>query len=103
MAFVILAFDRDDADAGSRRLAARDAHVAYIEAEAKAGRLALGLPLHDEHAQSRGSMMVLDVPDRDAVRDYLAGEPFARDGVWQRMEAMPFRIAPLPYAPWPVT
>lgn len=101
MAYMILAFDGDDAAAPARRMAARDAHVACIAAEAKAGRLALGLPLHDEAAQSLGSLMVLDVPDRAGLDAYLATEPFARQGVWQRIEAHPFRIAPLPYAPWP--
>jgi uncharacterized protein YciI len=101
MAYVILAFDGDDAEAPARRLAARDGHVAFITAEAKAGRLVLGLPLHDEHAQSLGSLMVLDVPDQAGVESYLAAEPFAREGVWQRIETHPFRIAPLPYAGWP--
>jgi uncharacterized protein YciI len=100
MAFVVLGFDGTDEAASARRLAARDAHVAHITAEAKAGRLALGLPLHDEATQSIGSLMVLDVPDRPAALAYLAAEPFAH-GVWQRTELHPFRIAPLPYAPWP--
>jgi uncharacterized protein YciI len=101
MAWLILAFDGDDDGAPTRRLSARDAHVAFITEEAKAGRLALGLPLHDEQAQSLGSMMVLDVPDAAGLDAYLAAEPFAREGVWQRVETHPFRIAPLPYAPWP--
>jgi len=100
MAYVILAFDGDDAGAPMRRMAARDAHVAFITDEAKAGRLALGLPLHDEAARGLGSLMVLDVPDRAGVDAYLGREPFARE-VWRRVEVMPFRIAPLPYAPWP--
>ena len=100
MGFVVLGFDGTDDAAPGRRLSARDEHVACITEEAKAGRLALGLPLHDEAGRSIGSLMVLDVPDRAAALEYLAKEPFAR-GVWQRMELHPFRIAPLPYAPWP--
>ena len=100
MTTAILAFDGTDAEAPARRAAARDAHVAFITAEAAAGRLLLGLPLHDEAGTSRGSLMLIagEAAERDA---YLAGEPFARAGVWQRVEAHPFRIAPLPYAPWP--
>lgn len=101
MAFLILAFDGTDEEAPARRLAARDAHVAFITAEAEAGRLALGLPLHDEQGHSIGSMMVLDVPDRSGRDAYLEQEPFALRGVWRRVESHPFRIAPLPYAPWP--
>lgn len=101
MAWLILAFDGDDAEAPGRRMSARDAHVASITEEARAGRLALGLPLHDEAARSLGSLMVLDVEDQAGLDAYLGREPFAVQGVWQRIEAHPFRIAPLPYAPWP--
>jgi uncharacterized protein YciI len=97
MAWLVLAFDGTDGAAPARRLAARDAHVAFITAEAEAGRLVLGLPLHDEGGRSLGSLMVIE-SDAEA---YLAAEPFARQGVWQRIEVHPVRIAPLPYAPWP--
>ncbi|MBD0272650.1 MAG: hypothetical protein ICV73_12065 [Acetobacteraceae bacterium] len=45
--------------------------------------------------------MLLEVPDRAGLDAYLAAEPFARGGVWQRVETYPFRIAPLPYRPLP--
>ena len=43
-------------------------------------------------------MVAGDAAARDA---YLAGEPFAREGVWVRHASHPFRIAPLPYQPLP--
>jgi len=101
MAYIVLAFDGADPGAPARRMGARDAHVGFITGEAQAGRLALGLPLHDEAAQSLGSLMVLDVPDQAGLDAYLAAEPFAQQGVWDRIETHAFRIAPLPYAPWP--
>jgi uncharacterized protein YciI len=101
LAYAIIAFDGTDAEAPARRLAARDAHVAFITREAQAGRLALGLPLQDETGHSLGSLMILDVPDRAGLEAYLAGEPFARLDVWRHVESHPFRIAPLPYAGWP--
>lgn len=100
MTTAIIAFDGTDPDAPARRAAARDAHVAFITAEAAAGRLLLGLPLHDESGRSLGSLMLVagEAAERDA---YLAAEPFATSGVWQRVESHPFRIAALPYQPWP--
>jgi len=100
MTTAILAFDGTDPEAPARRAAAREAHVAFITAEAASGRLLLGLPLHDEAGRSLGSLMLLagEAAARDA---YLAAEPFATGGVWRRIEAHPFRIAPLPYQPWP--
>ncbi|WP_137181665.1 YciI family protein [Roseomonas sp. AR75] len=100
MAWLIIAFDGTDAEAPARRAAARDEHVAVITAEAEAGRLALGLPLHDEAGNSLGSVMVLDT-DKAGLDAYLGKEPFARRGVWQRIDTHSFRIAPLPYAGWP--
>lgn len=100
MTHVVIAFDGTDADAAERRAAAMAEHVAFITAEAEAGRLVLGLPLLDEAGHSQGSLMF--VAGDEAARDaYLAAEPFARLGVWQRVESHGFRVAPLPYQPWP--
>ncbi len=101
MAWLILAYDGADEGAPQRRIGARDAHVAFITAEAAAGRLLLGLPLHDEQAHSIGSLMVIAGEDRAARDAYLEREPFTRSGVWRRVECHPCRVAPLPYAPWP--
>lgn len=67
MAWLILGLDRTDTDASARRMGARDAHVAFITQEAEAGRLLLGLPLHDEAARSLGSLMVVEDADRKSV------------------------------------
>lgn len=102
MAWLIIAHDGEDAGAPARRLAAREDHVACITAEARAGRLVLGLPMHDEAGRSLGSLMILET-DRAGLDDYLAREPFATRDVWRRIETHPFRIAPLAYADWPGT
>lgn len=100
MAWLVIAHDGEDAEAPARRAAAREAHLACIAEEAGSGRLALGLPMQDEQGRSLGSLMIL-ATDRAGLEDYLAREPFATRGVWRRIETHPFRIAPLPYAPWP--
>jgi uncharacterized protein YciI len=94
MGYAILAFDGADP---SRRGAVRDAHLAVITRWAADGRLALGVPLFDAAWRPVGSLMVLNVPDETHVKEYIAEEPFAREGVWARFDALPFRIAPLPY------
>lgn len=98
MGYAILAFDGADP---SRRAAARDAHLAVITRWAADGRLALGVPLFDAAWRPVGSLMVLNVPDETHVKEYIAEEPFAHEGVWARFDALPFRIAPLPYQPLP--
>ncbi len=100
MTWLVIAFDGEDADAPARRAAAMEAHVGFITAEAAAGRLALGLPLMGE-GRTLGSLMVVAGEGRDAADAYLAAEPFAASGVWRRVEVHAFRVAPLPYRPWP--
>jgi uncharacterized protein YciI len=98
MAYAVIARDGTDP---SRRAAARDRHLAVITRWAEQGRLALGVPLFTPEWQPAGSLMVLDVPDQAGLDAYLAEEPFATDGVWTKWDALPFRIAPLPYGPLP--
>lgn len=98
MGFAIIAWDGPDP---SRRAAMRDRHLAVITRWAKAGTLALGVPLFSPDWRPAGSLMVLAVPDRAGLDAYLAEEPFATEGVWARWEAHAFRIAPLPYRPLP--
>lgn len=99
MAYAIIAFDAEDKDALSRRMAARDRHLGVIEGWARDGRLALAVPLFAEAGGPTGSLIVLDVPDRAAVDEYLKAEPFAQGDIWQGQTVYPGRIAPLPYKP----
>ncbi|MFL1463314.1 YciI family protein [Roseococcus sp. DSY-14] len=97
----IIAWDGTDAGAPARRAAARPRHLEVITRWAAAGRLNLAVPLFHPDGRALGSLMVLGEEDEVGVKEYLAEEPFARDGVWRRYEARPFRIAPLPYQPLP--
>ncbi|NMJ43896.1 hypothetical protein GWK16_21795 [Roseomonas sp. JC162] len=98
MGYAIIAWDGPDPE---RRMAVRDRHLAVITRWAADGRLALGVPLFTPEWKAAGSLMVLEVPDKSGLDDYLAEEPFAREGVWSRWAVHPFRIAPLPYQPLP--
>jgi uncharacterized protein YciI len=102
MSYVVIAWDGTDKDAPNRRMAVRDRHLEVITRWAKAGRLQLGFPTFRPDGSIAGSLMFLD-EDEVGVKEYLAEEPFAREGVWQSYEARPFRIAPLEYAPLPIT
>ena len=101
MGYAIVAWDGEDEAALDRRMAARGRHMAVITEWAADGRLALGVPLFTPDWKPAGSLMLLEVPDRAGLDAYLASEPFAAGGVWQRIEVHPFRIAPLPYRPLP--
>ncbi|MES2712145.1 MAG: YciI family protein [Pseudomonadota bacterium] len=59
------------------------------------------MPWFDAAFKPVGSLMILSVPDRAGLDAYLAEEPFATQGVWDRIEVLPYRIASLPYRPLP--
>jgi uncharacterized protein YciI len=101
MGYAVLAFDGEDEEAPARRMAVRDRHLAVLEGWTRDGRLAFGTPLIAADGRALGSLMVLEVPDRAGLDAYLAAEPFNEGGVWRRVTAHPFRIAPLPYRPLP--
>lgn len=101
MGHVILGWDGEDAEAPARRAAVRDRHLKVISRWAEAGRLSLAVPLFREDGSVAGSVMILGGEDELGAREYLAEEPFARDGVWLSYQMRPFRIAPLPYQPLP--
>lgn len=101
MGYAVLAYDGEDEGALARRMAVRDRHLEVITTWAADGRLALGVPLFTAEGRVAGSLMLLEVPDQAGLDAYLAAEPFAREKVWQRVTAHPFRIAPLPYRPLP--
>lgn len=101
MGHVVLGWDGEDAEAPARRARARPAHLEVIARWAGAGRLSLGVPLFREDGTIAGSLMVLGGEDEVGVKEYLAEEPFARQGVWLSYQVRPFRIAPLPYHPLP--
>ncbi len=100
MAYAIFGWDGTDKDALDRRMAVRDRHLEVITRWARSGRLLMGFPTFRADGSIAGSLMILD-EDEVGVKEYLAEEPFSREGVWQRYEARPFRLAPLHYQPLP--
>ena len=42
--------------------------------------------LLDEEGRMKGSALVVEFPDRAALDDYLASEPYVVEGVWQKIE-----------------
>lgn len=72
MPYVLYCIDKPGR--GAQRAGVRAAHLAYISR--RAGAFVYGGPLHDESGQVRGSLMVLDLPDRTALDTHMRGDPF---------------------------
>lgn len=95
MWYAILATDKPDSLA--RRLAARPAHLARLEALQEQGRLRLAGP-HPAmdtpdpgEAGFTGSLIVAEFEDLSAARLWAEEDPYVQAGVYQEVVVKPFR------------
>lgn len=95
MWFVILG--RDEPDALPRRLAARGAHLARLEALRDAGRLLLTGPLPAIEADDpgpagfAGSLIVAEFGSQPEARAWADADPYVAAKVYRSVEIHPFR------------
>lgn len=95
MEFLIIAHDGTDDGALDRRLAVRENHLAGVRLLKEQGHFIKGGAILNDQDQMIGSMIIMDFPDRDALNQWLAVEPYAVHGVWQDITVSPFRTAPI--------
>jgi len=83
MLFVIHALDKPAALA--TRLAQYDAHKDYLaQSEGTVIKTVISGPLvEDDGHTMKGSMFLVDVPDRAAAEAFHRNDPFFKAGVWQ--------------------
>lgn len=80
--FIVLVA-RDKPGALQVRLDNRAAHLAYID---ETGVVAQAGPLLDADGKMAGSLLVLDVPDMEAAEGWVAGDPYAKSGLFDSVE-----------------
>jgi uncharacterized protein YciI len=87
MLFAIICTDRP---AGlDLRMATRPTHLAYLES--RAAELVEGGPLLDADGKPCGSLLLVDVADREAATAFAAGDPYAAAGLFESTIIRPFR------------
>ena len=79
---------RDTPGALQTRLDNRDAHLAYIR---ETGVVSQAGPLLDEAGGMIGSLLILDVADMQAARDWAAQDPYALAGLFESVELIPWK------------
>ncbi|MEX0317626.1 MAG: YciI family protein [Ruegeria sp.] len=85
MLIALIARDKDGAL--QTRLDNRAAHLAYIE---ETGVVSQAGPLLDGD-QMIGSLVILDVEDPTAAQDWADNDPYAKAGLFQSVELIPWK------------
>jgi uncharacterized protein len=80
----------DHPSALDRRMAAREAHLAYVQTRRDMVRLAG--PLLNDAGEMAGSLFIMEAEDRAAVEAFVASDPYSLAGVFQKTEIRPFKI-----------
>jgi hypothetical protein len=86
MLFVITAIDRENTR--DLRTATRPAHFDYVRAT---GAVRLGGPFLDQNGDMIGSLMIIEAEDIAAAREWQANDPYAKAGLFQRAELLPWK------------
>lgn len=91
--FLILANDYKDAEALNRRLSVRQSHLQRMREEKLKGNFILGGAKLDEAGQMHGSMLLVNLENEAAVRQWVDEDPYVKGKVWEEIDVLPFRIA----------
>jgi len=94
MQFLILAYDAKDHDATSRRLAAREAHLANIAEYKAKGHMHIGAALLDDNGKMVGSTLIVEFENRAACEAWLNADPYVTGNVWHDINIQECKIAP---------
>ena len=95
MHFLVIAYDGTDEQAPSRRLAAREQHLACMEQLKRKGRVLYGAALLAGNGAMTGSIVLYDFDSREEFDEYLKTEPYVVGGVWQLIDVKPCRVPPI--------
>ena len=72
------------------RMAAREAHLAYVGRHRAMVRLAG--PLLGDDGEMAGSLFILDVAGIEDARTFNAADPYTLAGLFERVEVLPMRV-----------
>ena len=85
--FLLLCVDKPGSVA--LRMANREAHLAYVAAHGD--QVPAAGPLLDDEGQMKGSLLIIEAPDRGAVEAFSAADPYRQAGLFERVEIHAWR------------
>lgn len=89
MLFMVAAFDKPGML--ETRLRVRPEHLDYLKS--LGDRIKIGGGMLNEDEQPLGSLLIIEADDRQAVATLLADDPYAKAGVFERIDVRPWRAA----------
>jgi len=95
MQFLVIGHDGTDDQALSRRMTAREAHLAGVVKMKEEGKAIFGTAILDDQGNMIGSVMVMDFPSREELDTWLNIEPYVKGDVWLRIEVLPTQVPPV--------
>ena len=95
MQFILIAYDRQDPEAPTRRTQAREDHLRQAKAMFDQGRWLYAAGILNDQGQLAGSMIVCDYASREALeREWLQREPYVLHKVWGEVRVHRAQVAP---------
>lgn len=82
-------FCTDKPNALETRMAAREAHLAYVRGNPA---VKLGGPLFDEKGEMAGSMLIIEADDLAAAKAFSDADPYTTAGLFLSVEIRPFKV-----------
>ena len=82
-------FCLDKPDSLALRMANREAHLAYVAVNAD--KVPAAGPLLDEDGRMKGSLLIIEADDRNAVEAFSAADPYRQAGLFDRVEIHAWR------------
>jgi uncharacterized protein len=79
----------DKPGALSVRMAAREAHLAYVREFA--GKIRLGGPMLDDNGDMAGSLIIMEAETRAEAEALNARDPYTLAGLWERVDIKALR------------
>jgi len=95
MQFLVIGCDGTDEQALSRRLTAREAHLAGVLKMKEEGKAIFGTAMLDDRGNMNGSIMVVDFPSREELDAWLKIEPYVKGDVWLKIDVLPTQVPPV--------
>lgn len=84
--FLVVTRDGSGQEFQDRRAEFRDQHLSNLGPTIDAKELLGGGAYSDENGDMIGSVIIVDMPSKEAVEEWLAKDLYAKNDVWQKIE-----------------